>query len=222
VCAGIGGLAEGVANGGLEHLLLLDASTTCEKLLRHRRKWKPDRVHRGDVRTFDFSSLRGQVGLLSGGPPCQPWSQSGLHGGFADARDLLGIMPDVVAIVQPEVFLFENVPGLAMSADGQYLQSLVAKFRRPAQRLQYGVLVGMFNAADYGVPQIRKRVFILGLRDLPGAAASLCFDKLALSATHRDPSSAANGLHPWIAVGEALQGREDPGGWRRWIGGMSD
>jgi len=221
VCAGIGGLAEGAAASGLEHLLLLDASEACTKLLRHNRSWASDIVHLDDVRSFDFSGFRNRVGLLSGGPPCQPWSQSGHHLGDADTRDLLGVMPDLVSVIRPEVFVFENVPGLALFNDGQYLRDLVWRFRQPTQGLRYGVLVGQLNAADFGVPQIRRRIFIIGFRDQTGALANRCFERILKLHTHKDPGS-GGGLTPWKTVGDVLQNREDPGGWRRWIGSGLD
>jgi site-specific DNA-cytosine methylase len=214
ICAGIGGLAEGAAAAELEHLLLIDASEVCTRVLRHKRPWPAERVVHGDVRTEDFARFRGRVGLLSGGPPCQPWSQGGLRQGDVDKRDLLGMMPDLVQLLRPEVFVFENVPGLAMFADGDYLTHLVWRFRC----LQYGVLVAQLNAADFGVPQIRNRIFILGVRDEPAAFASSCFDAIAQLASHRDPTSTSDGRLRWRTVGDVLEGRDDPGGWRRWIG----
>ena len=219
ICAGIGGLARGAVAAGLEHLLLIDASDVCAKILRHQRPWTSSRVVEEDVRKFDFSAFTDRVGLLSGGPPCQPWSQSGHRWGEADRRDLLGMMPELVATVRPEVFLFENVPGLAMFDEGRYLNNLIESLRQPTRELRYGVLVAVFNAADFGVPQVRKRVFILGLRDQPSSRAARCFEWVAELATHRDPSLADDGREPWKTVGKVLAGREDPGGWRRWIGG---
>ena len=219
ICAGIGGLADGAAAAGLEHLILIDASETCVSLLRHNRPWSPNRVAQEDVRSFDFSPFRGRVGLFSGGPPCQPWSQSGLHRGSADRRDLLGLMPEIVATVRPEVFLFENVPGLAMYDEGRYLRDLVWRFRHLRDGTNYGVLVALLNAADFGVPQIRKRLFILGVLDRPGSFTSRCFDAVARLKSHRDPTTAGSALPTWRTVGEVFEHREDPGGWRKWIGG---
>src|SRR5207249_1401587 len=127
----IGGLAEGAAAVGLEHLLLVDHSPVCGKLLRNSRRWSAKAVQIGDIRAFDYAGLRGQVGLLSGGPPCQPWSLSGHRLGSADHRDLLGELPDLVSKILPEVFLFENVPGLAMPVNLPYLTDLVWRLRRP-------------------------------------------------------------------------------------------
>ena len=222
ICAGIGGLARGAVAAGLEHLLLIDASNICAKILRHQQLWTSCCVVEDDVRKFDFSALAGRVGLLSGGPPCQPWSQSGHRRGQADRRDLLGMMPELLATIRPEVFLFENVPGLAMFGEGRYLNDLIQCLRQPVRELRYGVLVAVFNAADFGVPQVRKRVFILGFRNQPGSRAARCFERVAGLATHRDPSLPDDGRRPWRTVGEVLAEREDPGGWRRWIGGDSE
>src|SRR5262249_10237418 len=161
--AGIGGLAEGAAAIGLEHLLLVDYDEICGQLLSNRRQWRPDRVVVSDLRVVDLSGLRGKVGLLSGGPPCQPWSQSGHRLGNDDARDLLGEITNIVAATAPEAFLFENVPGLASSLNEPYLRALLDRLRYPAPGLRYGVIVAVLNAADFGVPQVRERIFILGI-----------------------------------------------------------
>jgi DNA (cytosine-5)-methyltransferase 1 len=217
ICAGVGGLAEGAASAGLDHLLLIDASEICARVLRNDRPWAEDRVVHGDVRTHDFTRFAGRVGLLSGGPPCQPWSLGGHRQGSADERDLLGTMPQLVDLLRPEVFLFENVPGLAMFADGDYLADLIWKFRD----IGYGVLVALLNAADFGVPQIRNRVFILGLRGKPAASASRCFDEVSRLATHRDPAL-TGGKPSWKTVGDVVGVRNDPGGWHQWIGSGLD
>jgi len=218
ICAGIGGLAEGASAFGLDHVALLDSSSVCVRLLRRGRHWRADRVHHTDVREHDFSQYRGRIGLLSGGPPCQPWSQSGLHLGAADSRDLLGHTPEIVRAVAPEAFVFENVPGLAMFDDGTYLRDLVNRLRRPSADLTYGVVAAVLNAADFGVPQIRRRIFIAGLRNRPSADAYRSFDVVASLMTHRDPQISSSARH-WVTVGEVCETFPDPGGWRRWIGG---
>jgi site-specific DNA-cytosine methylase len=217
-CAGIGGLAEGPASIGLEHLALVDHSDDCGALLRHQRPWDPSSVHVADVRTFPFRRLEGRVGLLSGGPPCQPWSQAGHGRGADDERDLLAEVPRVVSEVSPEAFVIENVPGLASEQNLPYLRDVMQQLRNPGGRHRYGVLAATLNAADFGVPQARRRLFIIGLRDAPAAAVYRVFDRVASRATHRDPRLPSDGSPPWVTVGDVLSGREDPGGWRRWIG----
>jgi site-specific DNA-cytosine methylase len=214
ICAGIGGLAEGAKSIGLQHLQLIDFSPESGSLLKKR--WTTDQVTVADVRSFDFSAFRGKVGLLSGGPPCQPWSRSGLQRGEEDERDLFGALPEFVAQCEPEVFLFENVPGLVSGQNRNYLESAVRSLRQPRPGLLYGVLAGTLNAADFGVPQVRHRVFVVGFRDSPGALAYKCFDKAAELRTHRDPSISTTSP-AWVTIGEALKGRRDPGGWRKWV-----
>lgn len=217
ICAGAGGLAEGAAAAGLEHLLLVDRSEACERVLKHNRPWPPSAVELSDIRAFDFKQFRRRVGLLSGGPPCQPWSQSGLRLGAEDQRDLLGSLPSLVAAIEPEVFLFENVPGLASEQNHPYLKDVVKGLQSPEGKLKYSVLVALFNAADYGVPQVRERLFIVGMKDVPAVRVSKCFDTIESLQTHQEPGGTRPKLERWSTVGSALDGREDPGGWRRWI-----
>lgn len=218
ICAGIGGFAEGAASIGLEHILLVDHSEVCGKLLRNDRHWSQDRVVVSNLQDVDFSLYRSKVGILSGGPPCQPWSSSGRRLGHEDERDLLGEIHQLVATIEPEIFLFENVPGLANGQNEPYLRALVERLRYPGPGLRYGVLVALFNAADYGVPQIRSRIFVLGLRDAPAAHASHCFDSAEKMQTNQRPGGARSSLPTWRTVGDVLGPRQDPGGWRRWIG----
>jgi site-specific DNA-cytosine methylase len=218
ICAGIGGLAEGSARVGLEHLLLVDQSEVCGKLLRNRRSWKQGRVATSDLRSVAFAKYRGHVGLLSGGPPCQPWSRSGQQRGHDDDRDLLGTIHEIVAAVEPEVFVFENVPGLSSEQNAPYLRALVDRLRLPKPELQYGVLVARLNAADYGVPQIRERLFIVGFRDTPAFRVSKSFDEIESLRTHQVLGAQGSKRPSWVTIGEAIGKNGDPGGWRRWIG----
>ena len=217
ICAGSGGLAEGSADAGLEHLLLVDVNKPAGHLLSNGRRWSAEAVTVGDVRAVDFKAYAGQVGLLSGGPPCQPWSLSGARRGQDDPRDLLGSLSHIIADVQPEAFLFENVPGLSAAANAEYLQHVVRSLRRPSRDLHYGVTLAILNAADYGVPQVRRRLFLLGFRDAPSSLASAAFDAVHAMRTHGGYDSGNGVLPPWVTVGQAIGSRPDPGGWRRWI-----
>lgn len=219
ICAGIGGLAEGAASADLEHLLLVDSSPVSGTLLRHQRPWAASNVMVGDARELPHRTLQGRVGLLSGGPPCQPWSQSGARKGEQDARDLMGQVHKTVAQLQPEVFAFENVPGLASGQNEAYLSQLIRRLREPGDGLRYGVLAAKFNAADFGVPQSRERIFIVGFRDSPASKVWKCFDVMSKHRTHQRPGSRGETRRPnWRTVGEALATLPDSGGWRRWVG----
>jgi site-specific DNA-cytosine methylase len=218
VCAGSGGLAS-ASTEALRHLALIDRSAVSCKILRDGKPWASEAVHHGEVADFPWNSVRGRVGLLSGGPPCQPWSQGGRRKGFRDPRDLLGNLHKIVAEVEPEAILIENVPGLASLSNRAYFSAILANLRRPAPGLRYGVMAGIFNAADFGVPQTRRRLFFVGLREESSATARKVLDQVASRRTHRSPGVADPRREPWLTVGDALGSREDPGGWRRWIDG---
>jgi site-specific DNA-cytosine methylase len=218
ICAGIGGLASGAMDAGIDHLALIEKSDLCGRVLRNGRAWSADAVHVGDVKSFPFRKYRGRVGIISGGPPCQPWSQSGLRQGSSDERDLLGFLPEVVADLQPEVAIFENVPGLIAFENRAYVEWLIERYRQPSKRLRYSVLIGKFDAADFGVPQHRHRIFLLAIKDGTAKDVCACFDAIAARSTHRNPGIADPVRRPWRNVGEILGERTDPGGWRRWIG----
>jgi site-specific DNA-cytosine methylase len=215
LCAGAGGLASGAA-GRLDHRLLLDRWEPACRILRQEKPWSPGAVVQADAARYEWSSLRGNVGLLSGGPPCQPWSHAGRRSGIADPRDLLASIHQIIAAVQPEVFLFENVPGLAGLDQQRYLRTILDRLRQPADEQAYGVMAGVINAADFGVPQTRRRLFFIGFRDKPAAFAYRVLDAVAEMASHRDPNR-ADDRPRWVTVGDAVAGRPDPGGWRQWV-----
>ncbi len=219
ICAGSGGLASGACEvQGMEHLGLIEMWEPACQILRHSKPWPADWVACIDARAYDFASLRGQVGLLSGGPPCQPWSLAGHHKGVFDPRDLLAYIHEIVGVVEPEVFLFENVPGLASEQNRDYLQAVIERLRCPTtSNVGYSVMAAILNAADFGVPQVRRRVFLLGVRDAPASLAYRVFDRVYARATHRDPTHAHPHRQPWVTLRDVLGSRPDPGGWRRWL-----
>ena len=97
--------------------------------------------------------------VIIGGPPCQPFSVIGKQGGVADLRDGFPIFVSAVSRLQPDIWLFENVRGLFYRNKG-YLEAILSELRR----LNYHVEVRLLNAADYGVPQNRERVVVVGHR----------------------------------------------------------
>lgn len=148
-------------------------------------------VREGDVREFGWSSIPEDIELLAGGPPCQPFSIGGKHKAYGDPRDMFPTTVDVVRQVKPKAFLVENVKGLTRSSFANYYQYILLQLefpevaRKPREtwtdhlrRLQeektagvlhkrglaYYVVPTLANAADYGVPQKRERVFIVGFR----------------------------------------------------------
>jgi DNA (cytosine-5)-methyltransferase 1 len=164
------------------------------------------RVVEGDVRHWLADTPTEGIDLLAGGPPCQPFSMGGKHRAHDDARDMFPATVAVLRRTRPQAFIFENVKGLTRSAFANYFAYIQLQLgfptvvRRPAedwfahfQRLQQaqssGALIGreltynltttLVNAADYGVPQKRERVFFVGFRSdlgirwqFPGASHS--------------------------------------------------
>jgi DNA (cytosine-5)-methyltransferase 1 len=219
ICAGAGGLASGTASiNGMKHLALIDSWEPACEILRHQKPWPAERVVHASVRDYDFTPFKRRVGLLSGGPPCQPWSFGGQRAGASDPRDLLSQIHEIVALLEPEVFLFENVPGLSCEQHLAYLRAVLDRLRRPSHTSpSYGVMAGILNAADFGVPQIRRRIFIVGFREAPSSLSYHLLDRIAVKATHRNPSEPHPTRARWVTVGEALRSVDDPGGWRKWV-----
>lgn len=142
----------------------------------------------------DFCSVRADssLDLVAGGPPCQPFSMGGKHRAHRDTRDMFPVTVEVIRRLQPRAFIVENVKGLTRSSFHNYYQYILLQLELPEvvrkadeswmehyQRLQqvkssgrergrsgltYNVLPKLLNAANYGVPQRRERVFIVGFR----------------------------------------------------------
>jgi len=145
----------------------------------------------GDVRKFNWSSLSESIDLIAGGPPCQPFSLGGKHKAHGDSRDMFPAMVEAVRRLRPKSFVIENVKGLTRATFTNYYQYILLQLEFPDvarktretwdehfHRLQeektsgrlhytsltYNVLPTLVNAADYGVPQTRERIFIVGFR----------------------------------------------------------
>jgi DNA (cytosine-5)-methyltransferase 1 len=118
------------------------------------------RVINSDIRDANFSSYKGKVQLVYGGPPCQPFSSGGLRRAAADGRDMIPEFIRVVRDVQPPAFLMENVPGLTAGDRKDYLEAVIGQL----EDLGFVVNWKVLNAVDFGVPQKRRRLFVIGLR----------------------------------------------------------
>lgn len=106
-----------------------------------------------------FSSYRGKVDVVIGGPPCQGFSQKGQRKSINDPRNFLfRYYYEVVRCVQPRYFVIENVPNLLTTENGYFKDEIVALFNG----IGYSVSSGVLCAADFGVPQDRRRTCIIG------------------------------------------------------------
>jgi DNA (cytosine-5)-methyltransferase 1 len=142
---------------------------------------------------------KGELDLLAGGPPCQAFSVFGKRMGRNDPRgQLVFHYLRLLREVQPKAFVFENVAGLLTVEKGGVFKELVKKLSKPSDGLNYKISVHRLNASDYGVPQFRDRVFIIGARD---GSLIPAVEKL----TDKTPSDDSLAL-PWRTVGNGLQG----------------
>jgi DNA (cytosine-5)-methyltransferase 1 len=191
--AGAGGLAIGMANAGFHHAAVIEwNSDACETFRENKRhhthhveEWP---LHEVDVRKFNYRTLKDDVMVVSGGPPCQPFSMGGKHRGHLDERDMFPEAVRAVRELRPKAFIFENVKGLKRDAFATYFEYIRLQLTYPGlmrrtgeswsdhcRRLEkhhtashggaeYNVVSELLNAANFGVPQRRERVFIVGFR----------------------------------------------------------
>ena len=192
--SGAGGLGIGVSRAGFTPAVVIERDRYCCDTIRENQERGLDPlVHwplfPGDIRDFDFGAIGVRIDLISGGPPCQPFSLGGKHRGHRDDRDMFPQVIRAVRELQPRAFLFENVKGLTRRAFANYFEYIRLQFtypeltRRASERwedhlarlerhhtygqvndLTYRVVTRVLNAADFGVPQRRERVFFIGFR----------------------------------------------------------
>ncbi len=175
--SGAGGLDYGFEAAGYSTSVAVEMDPTCCETLRHNRPWS---VIEGDIHGVTTDAILEAGGLesreadlLIGGPPCQPFSKAG-YWANGDARRLddprastLQAYMRVVEEALPRAFLLENVPGLSFNGKDEGMQVLLDMIRRINQRTgsSYRPFVKQLRAADYGVPQMRERVFVVAARD---------------------------------------------------------
>lgn len=192
--AGAGGLALATASAGFQHKGVFELNrNACDTI---RRNCELGSIHwplfPGDLTKYNFSSFQ-DIDLVSGGPPCQPFSIGGKHRGHTDHRNLFPEVVRVVRETQPKAVLIENVKGLLRPTFAKFFEYVIFQLTYPEiirrkgedwdkhlsrlekfhtrgklEGLRYNVVFRCLNAADYGVPQKRERVFIVAFRsDIP-------------------------------------------------------
>jgi len=191
---GAGGLALGIEKAGFHHDTVVERNKYCCYTIRQNqaRGYKPLegwRLFSGDVRGFDYSTIKGAVDLLAGGPPCQPFSIGGKHRGQLDSRDMFPEVVRAMRELRPRAVLVENVRGLLRESFAKYFEYVTLQMRYPdvvsktdedwsehlsrlerhhtrgrEKGLHYNIVFRPINAANYGVPQKRERVIIVGFR----------------------------------------------------------
>ena len=191
---GAGGFALGLHQAGFEPVALLEwDKDSCDNIKANIEngftgieKWN---VVQTDVRLFQYADIDSDIQFITGGPPCQPFSLGGKHKAHSDNRDMFPEAVRAVRELRPQGFIFENVKGLLRNSFSSYFNYILLQLSHPevvagenmnwadhlklleerhtskaCAGLEYNVVFRLLNAADYGVPQVRHRVVIVGFR----------------------------------------------------------
>lgn len=252
IFSGLGGLAKGLEYAGFEHECLVELNKhACNSL---RKNFDKDIVFEGDIRNYSASHLH-DIDLVAGGPPCQPFSLGGKARGNNDARDMFPEAARVISECMPKAFVFENVKGLLRPSFSDYFSYILLRLKFPLEtikknenwythyarlssiksetyeNLSYTVYHKLLNAADFGVPQVRERVFIVGIRSDLGI--DWTFPQKTHSKEKLEEAKSCTGAYwkkydipftptkcfnqsldseilPWVTVRDALDGVPEP------------
>jgi DNA (cytosine-5)-methyltransferase 1 len=186
IFSGAGGLALGMKLAGFDHSALVEWNK--DAYLTLKKNFSNIDLYNCDIRDFDYSKYR-EVDVISGGPPCQPFSLGGKHQGNLDDRDMFPLAIEGIRSIKPKAFIFENVKGLLRKSFSEYFDYILLQLTYPfleklknerwenhLNRLrkiridkkykeeEYSVEYKLVNAANYGVPQKRERVIIVGIK----------------------------------------------------------
>lgn len=262
--AGGGGLLLGSALAGVEHVVAAEWDRWACMTMRENASADYPLVRNlnvleGDIRRVDWSQVPGisDVDLVTGGPPCQPFSLGGMARHADDPRDMFPATTAVIEKLQPRAFVIENVKGLTRSSFSDYFEYIKLRLQHPELRsrereswiehftrlqrehtavrsdLNYRLVTTLVDAADYGVPQRRHRVFMVGFRSdvdaewsFPEAnysSVALLRDQIhgdywerhGVRPTDRIPVRGSladdDGKRPWRTVRDAVTGLPVPG-----------
>lgn len=157
MCAGAGGQALGLEQAGFEHEALVEIDAHCCNTLRENRPhWN---VIEEDLGGFDGRPYKG-VDLLAGGLPCPPFSIAGKQLGKNDERDLFPAGLRLIDEIRPGAVMIENVRGLMGANFEEYREFILKKL----DKLGYKAEWKLFQASDFGVPQLRPRSILVGVK----------------------------------------------------------
>lgn len=164
---GAGGLSLGFEKSGFENVFSIDIDPACCKT--YKRNFPSHYLINDDISKLSSNKIQElasgrDIDIIVGGPPCQGFSMAGNIGRlFADdpRNHLFQEFARVVSVVKPRMFLMENVARLYIHNKEKTRKEIIEVFKR----LGYSVECKVLNAADYGVPQLRRRVIFFGRRD---------------------------------------------------------
>ncbi len=188
--SGAGGLALGLRDAGWDTVAAVEVDPSAAQTFR--KNFPEVEVLEERIQGVDFTRWRGKVDIISGGPPCQPFSVAGRQQASNDPRNGIPEFIRAIEEARPYAFLLENVAGLATARHRPYLLWILNQLVSLGYHVNHGVL----DAAEFGVPQRRRRLFIIGSLDgrleLPepthGPRAELAFStaRAALADTPED------------------------------------
>ena len=162
VCAGAGGLSKGFIDCGFEPLLLNDTNKYCIETLKINHP--KTNIINGSMVDLDLEKYKDKkIDVLMGGVPCQSFSQAGKRKGIEDDRGKLILhFIKIINILNPNVFIIENVQGLVSHNKGNTLKMVINEIDKIGK---YIINYKVLNANDYSVPQNRKRLIIVGVKN---------------------------------------------------------
>ena len=211
--SGAGGLDIACFRAGIPVVFSTDIDKDCIETLKLNRLFENTRIIKGDLHQIQSSTIREAVEsysyckkIIVGGAPCQPFSKAGYWVGHESRRGindpratLVNEYLRVVTDLHPDGFVFENVESLLHPTN----RIIVDSFIEIIQKLGYSFKIIRANALDYGVPQKRRRLFIVGSLGE--------FRTEEPQKTHCPPNLCEEtGLLPYVNVGEVIQGYDGP------------
>jgi len=256
--AGAGGLALGLRRVGLGPTLLFENDANAWSTLKDNKIARRDppgwERHKGDVELVRWQEIKRRVRLIAAGVPCQPFSLGGKHLADRDGRNLFPELLRAVRYLRPKAVLVENVQGFLRDGFKPYFEYILRRLEIPSMKArndelwkshdrrlrrhqcsagyepEYNVVWRLLEAADYGVPQNRRRIFIVATRSdlsvyrfpdpthsrdalVRSQASGQYWEERSLpmprrNGKHELPES--NGLKAWVTVRDALAGLPEP------------
>lgn len=197
--SGGGGLDLGFERAGYLHIGSYDILPFAGTTLRaNRPNWQVFSGNAGDVTSVDWVKYSGHVDVIHGGPPCQPFSIAGRQQGELDRRDMFPEFERAVLEIKPKAIVIENVLGFGGRKFEAYRNALLQRFSS-----RFSLSIGSISASEFGVPQDRKRFFIIGIsKEINGSLDFASIDRSTRQRTLRDalnlPQGKEDGLAPTI------------------------
>ncbi len=159
ICAGAGGQALGLERAGFEHQALIEIDKRCcETLILNRPQWNV--LHQDAQKFINFAEKYKGIDVFTGGIPCPPFSIAGKQLGEEDERNLFPTVFELTDILNPKAVFIENVKGILSPKFSDYRHWVNQEFCT----LGYKTCWKLFNASDFGVPQLRPRVALIAIK----------------------------------------------------------